>query len=626
MENRDKRASNSSLTNVLGSSTLKINAPNLAHLFVNQGKAKRLSTFAEFRTLAGELVIKTWEDAIGDIARLANYLNTTAGVKKGDRVAILSITRYEWMVADLAILACGGISTSIYHSLTSHEVGFVLWDADASVVFIENEEQFNKITKLESENFEIPPVEEDPTKTVSINLSHLISFEKCNSSRVTHLSNLSRENKPFEENLSYLLDLSKDLTQNDDASLVYTSGTTGAPKGVIQTHGNHIAMVESALQSGLLGNGERVFLYLPLAHSFARLCAYSAIAPGGNILFPTIVSTEHSKFDSKRVMKDLQASNSYIFPSVPRIFEKVMETLTPEHPKTFQIKLSKWAIKICQEIKEPLKARELGSAIKIVKLRTAKAILDKVKKSIFGNNLRYCVSGGAPISKEVIDFFESIGVRIYQGYGLTETTPAISANTSNFNKIGTVGRPFPCNEIRLDEADGELLVSGQNIARGYWKRPLSTKSSWNDLDGKSWFRTGDIVEIDEEGYISITDRKKDLIVFANGKKVAPALIEAKLRTSNLISQAVLFGDKHSYLVALITLTEKQTEEIYKKIQNFIDWQNEELANFEQIKKFAIVEEDFSIENGLLSPTLKVKRKLVGERYKNLLNELYSTNE
>jgi long-chain acyl-CoA synthetase len=552
----------------------------------------------------------TWEKALQRTSALAFWLHQYAEVQLQECIGILSSTRIEWVYADLAIMGINAISTSIYHSLPAKDAGYIIEDSNVKVLFVENEEQLLKLESLEKNGCEIPDVEDREAYLAKFQFKKIISFEKI-------------ENAHFADRLIYIEDIYtspgidehwffgqlKTVHPESLASLVYTSGTTGAPKGVMQTHNNHLKMIDSVIESGLMGDGEKIFLYLPLAHSFARICCYAAIAPCGSLIFPYVVNEKRSVFDPRQILADVASSNPKLFPSVPRIFEKMMDSLND--PKQRRTKFIHFAIR----------NRDKKGFRGII----AKKILSAVRNKLFGNSLQYCVSGGAPLGEDVLDFFDSIGIQILQGYGLTETTPASHANTQRYNSPGTVGRAFPCNDVQIAN-DGEILIRGANVALGYWKRPIATKEAWSH-DG--WFYTGDIGEIDEQGYLKITDRKKDLIVTAGGKKIPPTFIEAQIKTSSYISQAVVIGDKKPYLVAIITINPEASrlstsEEITKKIYEHMLRLNENLASFETIKKFHVLEEDFTIENGLLSPTLKVKRKMVIERYKNEIEVLFSS--
>lgn len=527
------------------------------------------------------------------------------GVKEGSKVAILSNTRIEWIIADLAILSLGGVTVSIYQSLPAAEIGFILWDSESTIVFAENAEQVDKLKYLQSNEISCPQFEgkgEIPHFKAMVN--EILTFEIVEgftSVGEIFSSNVERGSLPV-------------LSRDSIASLVYTSGTTGAPKGVVQTHGNHLANVRQALQGELFELDSALFLMLPLAHSFARLMAYISMTTGVMIVLPRVASTQHSRQDPVMAMQDMSRSEATIVPLVPRILEKVKEGL--------EIKGSK----------KTLGSRIIGSLLPrngkggyLTKLFGA-----MIRKAVFGQNFSYALSGGAKLDPGVNLFFDALGIEVLEGYGLTETCVATNCNRRGRKKIGTVG-PLLAQDIEVRIAnDGEILFKGPNITKAYWKRPKATSEAW-DIEG--WFHTGDLGSLDDDGALSITGRKKELIVTAGGKKIVPEGIEFKLKSSPYISNAVLCGDGKPYCVALITLQRTVIEDHFgngeegiigamKAVQSHFDEVNAGLPSFETIKKFRVLETEFTIENGLLTPTLKLKRGEVVRRFKDVLEELY----
>lgn len=538
------------------------------------------------------------------VRSLAYYLHSI-GVKKGDSVAILSNTRAEWMIADLAIVSLGAISVSVYHSLPAHDVGYILYDSGSKVIFCENEEQINKILSLSEQDFDIPEVEIRPSKRVKLAPKKLISFESApEHDLIVELSTI------FEDKLTPI-EFPK-VTRDMIAALVYTSGTTGAPKGVIQTHGNHLSNVVQAIDSQMFALNGSLFLFLPLAHSFAKLIGYIGFLTPAVLKFPTIISSQESKVDLAQVAKDMANSDAEVIPVVPRLFEKIKLKL-----ESVDSKLVQWTIKSSLQRYADQKHKEASSLKTTLLYFGTTPIRSKLKRKLFGNKFEHSISGGAKLPVSVNEFFDALGIEIYEGYGLTETVVATNVNRKGRRKIGSVGPCLNDVEVKIAE-DGEILFRGPNVSPGYFNRPIATQESFGE-----WFKTGDIGYLDDEGFLFITDRKKDIIVTAGGKKVAPQELENALKGYPPISQAVILGEGKPYIVALITVDPLAEGNTHDRVQSIIEGLNESRASFEQIKSFRIIKEDFSIENGFLTPTMKVKRKLVAEHFKALVEEMYS---
>jgi long-chain acyl-CoA synthetase len=560
----------------------------------NEVIASIASTTTKFTR--GELVQK--------VSSLIGYLRKR-GVKEGSKVAILSNTRLEWIIADLAILSLGGVTASVYQSLPAAEVGFILWDSESTIVFAENAEQVEKLKYVQSNEIPCPQFEgKGDLATFRAVVNEIITFEVVEgytSIGEIFSSNEVRGDLPL-------------LSRDSIASFVYTSGTTGAPKGVVQTHGNHLANVRQALQGELFEPDSAIFLMLPLAHSFARLMAYISMTTGVVIVLPRVASTQNSRQDPTMALQDMSRSGATIVPLVPRILEKVKEGLEVKaSKKTLGSRIIRWLLP------------SGGKGGCFTKLFGA-----MIRKAVFGENFSYALSGGAKLDPGVNNFFKALGIEVLEGYGLTETCVATNCNRRGRNSIGTVG-PLLAQDIEICIAsDGEILFKGPNITKEYWKRPKATSEAW-DSDG--WFHTGDLGALDNDGALKITGRKKELIVTAGGKKIVPEGIEFKLKSSPYISNAVLCGDGKPYCVALITLQRTVIEEQFgngehgilgamKAVQSHFDEVNAGLPSFETIKKFRVLEVEFTIDNGLLTPTLKLKRGEVAKRFKDILEELY----
>lgn len=658
----DLRPENSVLTNSLygnsdtGDSKLErpeaITSSSISSLFFKKAQELGNSRFCLVHNLeTGADEETSWREIRKEVILIAEFLKNKLSVKKGDKVAILSHTRKEWAVADLAILSLGAVSTPIYHSLTDSEAGYVLWNSGAEVVFVENQEQLEKIVSVNTEKFEIPKSEAFEGGNLTLDTKAVISFEDAESktleSKLYSFKDITSFKFTSSDELESatakeIISISDEIDKDDLASIVYTSGTTGLPKGVMQSHNNHLSILNDLLESGVVADGKKIFLFLPLAHSFARFIFYGALARGGDLIFPSIVDREKTEFSAKQLFVDIKNSKPKVLPSVPRIFEKVMTAVTGKTNSMGRIKkpLVEWAIANYRPLKNRLSEEGVSGAFLKLKYIIAENVVNKIKTSVFGSDLIYCISGGAPLAKEVSVFFNSLDILILEGYGLTETTPVISCNTKEKNIFGTVGRRFKSVEIKVAE-DGELLTKGPNLSLGYYKLPEATNKAWSE---EGWFHTGDIVQIDALGYIRITDRKKDLIVNAGGKNIPPQKIEGKIKTISCISQVLVYGDKKPYLVGLFTLDMENIQSWAKanipgkdhslealadnpKVREMIDKEleriNEDLASYEEVKRYRILPEDFTIENGLLSPTLKLKRRVATKRYKDVIEEIYS---
>ncbi len=577
---------------------------------------------------------ESYREVARKVYRLARYLSAL-GVKKGDRVAIISFTRPEWMIADLAILFAGATSVSVYHSVSPEETAYILFDAAVDVAFIENEEQLQKLKKISAEEIEIPGTEVRPATTSRIVLSRLISFEQVSpDSRVVQLENVLADSSISDEPL-------EPRSDNEVASLVYTSGTSGPPKGVVQTHRNHLVNVWQAARTALFAPVGDIFLFLPLAHSFARLIGYIGFLTPTVAKFPAVADRKSSVLNAPSILRDLREGRAEVVPMVPRIIEKLMigvvERASQKSILGRLLRLTLWSHRmrynaLCESEAVPLLAG-LTAAL------TA-PIAKGVSKNLFGEGFKHVVSGGAKLAPEVNHFFQALGIAIYEGYGLTETCVATNVNRVGRNKVGSVGPCLDNLEIRIAE-DGEILFRGENVARGYLNRPTLTAESW-DKDG--WFHTGDLGHLDAEQFLYIDGRKKDLIVTSGGKKVAPQNIEEKFCASALVSSAVIVGDGRPYCIALvapergevsrwaaekgITLPEKLSEstELRGEFNRLLESVNSQLSKFETIKQVGIIDDQLTVENGMLTPTFKVKRASIVKRYAALIDQLYSIRQ
>ncbi len=580
----------------------------------------------------------TYQTVAERVRKIGAFL-TRAGLSPGDRVAIISNTRPEWMETDLGILAAGGVVVSVYPSLTYEEIGYILFDSGARIVFAENKEQVEKLRRLRSEEILMPATEDRPECHQCVVIDSVVVFEEeASGGEVASLSAvLSNTSKEEANGLSAW----RSVTPDDMAALVYTSGTTGPPKGVMQTHANHLANIRQAHESGIYRENSTIALFLPLAHSFAKLMGYVGFLTPVKLEFPAIADPTSSKINQQSVIKDLQEGSATVVPVVPRLLEKMQEgVVNRSHGAGPQGALLRFCLWAARERYVTMK-RGARSSLLVGVCYTATGFLRaKVKKLLFGRCFAYAVSGGAKLQPAVNEFFDALEIEVLEGYGLTETCVATNVNRSGHKKIGSVGPVLSADvEIKITQ-EGEICFRGPNVARGYFQRATATSQAW---DESGWFHTGDLGRVDAEGFLFIEGRKKELIVTAGGKKVAPEAIENKIKEFPLVSQALLFGDEKPYCVALVSVdheavhkwtelgklpdadSEASADALFTVIWKHVQEINQHLASFESIKRIAIVGEEWTLENGLLTPTMKVKRKEVVKRYREQIEALYQNS-
>jgi len=556
-----------------------------------------------------------WEDisyaelglTAGEIARGLIAL----GIERGDRVSILGNTRPEWTLCDLGALAAGTTVAPIYQTNSPEECQYVLTHSEARVVFCE-EEQLEKIDQIR---------ERCPA------LEHVIVFERRVGEDISldELRQLGAEvtDSALDERVAA-------VAPNDIATLVYTSGTTGPPKGCMLTHANFLATMEMYLQQVEFDDTHTVFMFLPLAHSLARVTQMVALQVGATIAYWTR--------DPKRLLEDIAEVRPSHLPSVPRVFEKIhTAALSGIEDQQFAKRLmARWALETGRRARSvERRGKQLGRLGRSRRGIADRLVLGKVR-GLFGGQLQLALSGAAPIAKDVLEFFDSCGIPILEGYGMTESTAAATLNTKDSQRFGSVGKPLPGTEVRT-APDGEILLSGPHVFAGYFKDPEATSETFDD----GWLRTGDLGHIDPEGFVSITGRKKDIIITSSGKNITPTNIENQLKESRWISEAVVYGDGRPYLVALITLdsdelpalaeragvapdvaTMAHDDRVRAEIQREVDRANEHFARIEQVKRFTILDHELSQAAGELTPTLKVKRSVVYDKYGSKLAALY----
>jgi long-chain acyl-CoA synthetase len=533
----------------------------------------------------------SWAEARTAVDELANGL-LALGVAKGDAFGILARTRVEWVLFDYALASIGAIGAGIYPSLPPKDCAYVLDHSDAVGVVVEDDEQR---AKVDAERARLP------------RLRHVLTFADLDDLRARGRDFAAANPKALEQARGA-------VSENDVFTYIYTSGTTGPPKACMITHRNYYEMVGCVDDvPEFIGTDDVILLYLPLAHNFGRCMHLLAGYVGCSIAFCP---------DPLRVGEAAQQVKPTVMPSVPRVFEKVHTAVQASFDEATGVKrrLIDWALGVGRRVSE---LRQRGEPVPrglALQHRLADRLVYSKVKERLGGRLRLPISGGAPLAKEIAEFFHSIDILIVEGYGQTECTTASNVNMPTNFRFGTVGPAIPRIEVRTAD-DGEILVRGPNIFAGYYKDEESTREV---LDDEGWLHTGDVGHIDD-GFLTITDRKKDIIVTAGGKNVAPQNIENELKASKYISQALVIGDRRPYLTALITLDEaaKGLSDPRRLIEDVVDELNADKASFEQVKRFAVLDRDFSAEQDEVTPTLKLKRKVVAEHFAKEIEELYA---
>ena len=534
------------------------------------------------------------------------------GVAKGDKVSILGNTRPEWTYFDFAALSIGAVVVPIYQTNSPEECQYVLENSDAKVVVVEDDEQIEKIRAVRDR---LPLLE------------HVVRMTGRSEDAIS-LEDLAARG---DGDAAAWERLWSAVSPVDVCTFIYTSGTTGPPKGCVITHGNYRAMLDMVNQTSVIEPEDVTYLYLPLAHSFALLIQLGSFDLGATIAY--------WERDPLKIMPNLAELSPTYFPSVPRVFEKIYTTATSAMEKEGGLKkaIFEWAIRVGGKMRDAERSgRKPGFPLRKQYEFADKKVLSKIR-GLFGGKLRLAVSGAAPINPDILRFFDAAGVLVLEGWGMTETSTAATISTPDDFKIGTIGKPFPGCEVRIAE-DGEILVKGPNVFQGYYKNEEATRETI--VDG--WLHTGDLGEIDPDGFIRITGRKKDIIITAGGKNITPANLENEIKQHPLVSQCVVVGDRRPYLVALVTLDPEEAAAYAKEhglsedparlagngdlraaIEAHLAKVNEKFARVEQVKKIAILPHDLSQENGELTPTLKVKRAVVADKHQDEIEKLYA---
>jgi long-chain acyl-CoA synthetase len=538
------------------------------------------------------------------------------GFGKGDKIVILSENRPEWVIADHANLCLGAITVPIYTSLVSEQIKYIIDDSDARAVVVSCEDLWKRV---------------EAVKPSLSKVRHYITMQEEAPEGVLTLHQvLERGRKVEEENPELFESLVSAVKPEDEASLIYTSGTTGVPKGVILTHANFLSNVKTVVSIFDFTPKDTVLSFLPLSHVLERMATYAYVYCGMTIGYAESVES---------VAQNLLEIRPTLMVSVPRVFEKIYAKVIDNvlSSSTLKKRIFYWALNVGKEYGRLKVNRENIPGGLLRKRNLAhKLVYSKIIEKT-GGRVRFFVSGGAPLSKDIAEFFYALGLVIMEGYGLTETSPVISANTFENIRFGTVGKPIPGVEVKI-APDGEILTRGPHVMKGYYKKEAETREAFEG----GWFHTGDIGHIDKDGFVVITDRKKDIIVTAGGKNIAPQPIENILKTNPYISNAVVIGDRRRFVCALVVPNFEKLEKYARSSQisfssradlianeqvvNFLKAEVERstpnLAQYERIKRIALLDRDFEIEKGEMTPSLKVRRSIVEQKYKAVLDALY----
>jgi long-chain acyl-CoA synthetase len=548
------------------------------------------------------------------------------GVAAGDRIAIVAESRPEWLIADLAILAAGGVTVPIYPTLSSAQARYILQDSAAKAAIVSTRLQLDKIQEVRHQlpSLEAVIVMDGSAASDSPSVLAFDAVAERGHARLTGEWGAGREFR----------DRARAVRPDALATIIYTSGTTGEPKGVMLSHTNLVSNLTAGAEALNVSQEDVALSFLPLSHAFERMVAYIYLYSGVTVVFA-------ESFDT--IGRDIALVRPTLLTGVPRVYEKLHARIVEKGGAEpgFKAAVFRWAVGAgTARGQARLRGMPVGLVGGLKASLADRLVFAKIREGL-GGRIRYFVSGSAPLSSHLAEFFEGIGLPIIEGYGLTETAPILTVNPPDAPRVGTVGRALPGVELRIAE-DGEILARGPNVMSGYYNKPDATASALQD----GWFHTGDIGTIDDRGYLRITDRKKDLLVTSGGKKIAPQPIQEVLKRNPLVAEAVLLGDRRKYAAALIVpdfaalerrlkdlgLPPGSRAELVKRpdvlalYQEIVDALNRELSQFERIKRIAVLPAEFSIESGELTPTLKVKRKVVEERWRDTIESLYKDKE
>jgi len=563
---------------------------NLLDLYFYQAKKqKSQNSFLEWLNPKNKVKF-TWGEASLNIYKLAKTIKEN--IKDGDRCLLISENRPEWLISDIAIMLANGITVPAYTTYTEKDYQYLIEDCEPSLIIISNNMLLAKLKNIISKKsfikkiITLDEIQNVDYKNKYINFNLIVNKKLKESDKIENLG----------------------LNRNSPACIIYTSGTGGNPKGVILSHGGILNNLEGACEilKPLIDKRPVFLTWLPLSHSYEHTVQFAQIAVGAKVFYAEKI---------EKLLENISEAQPTIMTAVPRFYQNLYNkiNINMKKAKGFKAKLIKLTIDLG---KKKLLKQKMSFFEKFINSIVNLLVRKKIKKQ-FGGNLKAFISGGGALDKEIGEFLNAIGLPTLQGYGLTETSPVVSCNPIHKIKVETVGPPFRGNEVKIAK-DGEILVKGENVMLGYWNKKEETEKVLKN----GWLHTGDIGEIDpEEGYLKITDRKKDIIINAGGDNISPAKIENQLTNFLEIEQALVYGDGKNYLVALVVAS-KEFSKQKEKISEIINKVNNNLTLFEKIKKFYLTEESFTIENGLLTPTMKVKRTKVVEKYKNILENFY----
>ena len=562
----------------------KINS--LVELFFK--KCEEISTISDQQFLKwlkdNQKKFLTWAEVEIKVKALSEYLKK--GLSKGDRCVLLSENRPEWLIADLAIMNAGGVTVPLFTTYSEKDYEYIIKDCDPKICIVSNDVQLQKIKKFISNKIKILSIDNISNEIENIE-SVFLRYEK-------------------KENLEARFNFNQEINREDLACIIYTSGTTGNPKGVMLSHGGILSNCEGAQEilNSLVKKDKPVFLtWLPLSHSYEHTVQYVQISLGAKVFYAESL---------EKLLSNMSIAKPTIMTAVPRFYQNLFIKISNNFLKQKGLKKKLIENTILLGTKT-LKNERLNFKQKIINFICEVTVRKKIKKQ-FGGKLKAFVSGGGALDQKIGEFLNSVGLPTLQGYGLTETSPVVSCNIPGKIKIETVGPPFKTNQVKIAH-DGEILVKGENVMLGYWNKKKETE----DIIIDGWLHTGDIGEITKDGNLKITDRKKEIIVNLGGDNISPSKIENLLCLNEKIKQSYVYGDKKTYLVALIV---SESLENKNEIEIYLEKLNKNLSSVEKVKKFKLIDDEFTIENGMLTPTLKLKRKKILKKYKEDLEKLY----